>query len=354
MNTQGLKDFIFRLCAVPSISGYESRGTAELTRLTQGMLDAPTVDGVGNHLFVKRCGKENAPKVIIDAHFDEIGLIVTQVCEGGFLRVAPMGGIDSSILQAADVMIYGKETLRGVITSTPPHLRKSDELPEPSQVTVDTGLDEKKARELIEVGTPIGFAPIYGELLGGRLIGKSFDDKACAACILWAVANTPAESLACDVYVLLSAVEETNRLGGVCAAAYSIDPDYAMVVDVNLGRVPDTKEYETVELGGGVSLSISAATDISLTRDVQALCEQREIPHCTVAAPSSTGTNATSLNLVRMGVPVVDVGLPLASMHTYNEVIDSRDVESLTRLVAEFISSRDLAEKYGRREEAWI
>lgn len=353
MNTEGLKKFIFDLCSVPSVSGFESRGTAELTRLTQGMLDAPTVDGVGNHLFVKKCGRDNAPKVILDAHFDEIGLIVTEVCENGFLRVAPMGGIDPSILQAADVMIYGKETLRGVITSTPPHLRKSDELPAADEVTVDTGLSEKRAKELIRVGTPVGFAPVYGELLGGKLIGKSFDDKACATCILWAVANTPAEELACDVYVLLSAVEETNRLGGVCAAAYSITPDYAMVVDVNLARVPDTKEYETVVLGEGVSLSISAATDIPFTRDVEVLCKSKDIAHCTVAAPSSTGTNATSLNLVRMGVPVVDVGLPLASMHTYNEVIDSRDVEALTQLIKEFICSRDLADKYGRREEAW-
>ena len=354
MNTEGLKDFIFKLCAVPSVSGFERRGTSELIRLTEGMLDTPSVDGVGNHLFVKRCGRENAPKVILDAHFDEIGLIVTEVCKDGFLRVAPMGGIDPSILQAADVIIYGKEVLRGVITSTPPHLRKSDELPAADEVTVDTGLSEEKAKELIEIGTPVGFAPVYGELLNGKLVGKSFDDKACAACILWAVANTPTEELACDVYVLLSAVEETNRLGGVCAAAYSINPDYAMVVDVNLARVPDTKEYETVVLGEGVSLSISAATDISLTRDAEALCKSKDIAHCTIAAPSSTGTNATSLNLVRMGVPVVDVGLPLASMHTYNEVIDSRDLEALTQLIKEFICSRDLADKYGRREEMWI
>ena len=353
MNTEGLKNFIFDLCSVSSVSGFERRGTAELTRLAEGMLDTPTVDGVGNHLFVKKCGKDNAPKVIIDAHFDEIGLVVTDICDGGFLRVAPMGGIDPAILQAADVIIYGKETLRGVITSTPPHLRKSDELPAADEVTVDTGLTKDTAKELIGIGTPVGFAPVYGELLGGKLIGKSFDDKACAACILWAVANTPQEELACDVYVLLSAVEETNRLGGVCAAAYSIDPDYAMVVDVNLARVPDTKEYETVELGKGVSLSISAGTDISLTRDVEALCKDKDIAHCTIAAPSSTGTNATSLNLVRMGVPVVDVGLPLASMHTYNEVIDSRDVEALTQLIKEFICSRDLAQKYGHREEAW-
>lgn len=354
MKTDGLKKFIFELCSVMSVSGFEKRGTDELTRLTAGMLDAPAVDGVGNHLFVKKCGKENAPKVLIDAHFDEIGMIVTEVCDNGFLRIAPLGGIDVSIMQAADVIVYGKERVRGVIASTPPHLAKSDELPKPEEVIVDTGLSTEKAKELVDIGAPVGFAPVYGEMLNGRLVGKSFDDKACAACAIWAVANTPAEELAADVYVLLSAVEETNRLGGVTPAAHSVYPDYAMVVDVNLGRVPDTKSYETVELDGGVSLSVCAATHIGLTRDTEKLCADKEIPCVMVAAPRGTGTNATSLNLVRCGVPVVDVGLPLASMHTYNEVITMADAEALVRLISEFISSEELAGKYKRGEDLFI
>ena len=353
-NINGLKDFIFKLCSVASVSGFEKRATAELLKLTENMLDAPKVDNVGNHLFVKRCNRKDAPRILLDAHLDEIGMIVTEVCEDGFLRVAPLGGIDPSILQAADVIIYGKEKLRGVIASTPPHLKKTDELPDPAEVIVDTGLSGKRARELITVGTPVGFSPVYRELMGGRLVGKSFDDKACAACLLWALAYTPTDELAGDVYLLLSSVEETNRIGGVSAAAFSVDPDYAMVVDVNLARVPSTEDFETVELDGGVSLSVSAATDIGLTRDVQSLCEEKDISHCMIAAPASTGTNATSLNLTRCGVPVVDVGLPLASMHTYNEVITVKDAQTLVSLVGEFIRSESIAKKYARTEDGAI
>ena len=346
-----LKDFIFELCAVQSISGFEKRGTEELQRLTAGMLDAPVTDGVGNHLFVKRCGKKDAPAVLIDAHFDEIGMIVREVCDGGFLRVAPLGGIDVAIMQAADVIIYGNETLRGVISSTPPHLRKTEQLPDATDVIIDTGLRKERAEELIPVGTPVGFAPVYGELKSKRIVGKSFDDKACAACALWAVANTPSECLAADVYVLLSAVEETNRQGGVVAAAYGVYPDYAMVIDVNLGRVPGTSDYETVELDGGVSLSYSAATDIRLTEAVRRLCVEKGIDFVKIASPSNTGTNATSLNLVREGVPVVDVGLPLASMHTYNEVISLNDADTLARLVTEFICSEEISKNFSRKGE---
>lgn len=353
MNDQ-LKNFIFSLCAVPSLSGFEKRATDEILGAIDGRLELFSVDNVGNHVFVKKSKKQNGLRLLLDAHLDEIGLMVTDVCEGGFLKVAPLGGLDPAILQAADVIIYGKETLRGVIVSTPPHLRSDDKLTPADEVLIDTGLSKEKASELIPLGTPVGFAPVYGELLNGRIMGKSFDDKACAACALWAVMNTPAEELAADVYVLLSATEETNRLGGAVAATFAIKPDYAMVIDVNLARVPDTKDFDTVPMDGGPSLSVSAATHIGLTRATEKLCVEKEIPHTMVAAPMSTGTNAVSVNLSEYGVPTVDVGLPLASMHTYNEVISMTDCEALVRLVEEFIRSEEIAEQMDFGEVSFL
>ena len=354
-NKEQLKEFIFRLCAIPSVSGFEKRATEDILAAVDGRLELVSVDNVGNHLFLKRSKKENATRVLIDAHLDEIGMMVTDVLDGGFLKVASIGGIDPAILQAADVMIYGRETLRGVIVSTPPHLKKDDGLTPADEVLIDTGLSKDTAKSLIPLGTPVGFAPVYGELLGDKLMGKSFDDKACAACAMWALFNTPAEELASDVYLLLSSVEETNRMGGgVSAAAFSVKPDYAMVIDVNLARVPDTKDYETVPMGEGPSLSVSAATHIGLTRATEKLCVQKEIPHTMIAAPMSTGTNATSVNLVEYGIPTVDVGLPLASMHTYNEVISLDDCQALVRLVREFICSEEIAEQMDFGEVSFI
>ena len=354
MNNNDLKDFIFSLCSVMSVSGFEKRAEAQISELTKGMFDSDYTDAVGNHILLKKCNRQGAPRVLIDAHLDEIGMIVTDICRGGFLRIANLGGIDVSIMQAADVVIYGKETLRGVIVSMPPHLKKDDSLPAADELLIDTGLCEDKLRELVDIGTPVGFAPIYGEMLGDHLIGKSFDDKACAACAIWAVAQTPADQLAADVYVMLSATEETNRLGGASAGAFVCDPDYAMVIDVNLARVPDTKNYETVEMGGGVSISLSAATDRRLSLATAELCREKGIDFCTIAAPSSTGTNATTVNLVGLGIPTVDVGLPLACMHTYNEVISMKDVNTLVSLVREFICSDKIATQMARREVSFI
>ena len=347
-----LKTKIIELCSLMSVSGFEERATDALFSLVGEGFSETYKDSVGNHVFVKRSEKENAPKILVDAHFDEIGMIVTEILDGGFLRFTRMGGIDVSILQAADVIIYGKEKIRGVIASTPPHLRSSDnkKLPKMEELLIDTGYSKEKLEEIVSVGTPVGFPPIYSELLDSNIAGKSFDDKACAAIALAAVSRVPREELAGDVYVVLSSYEETSRLGGISPITLSISPDYAMVIDVNLGRVKDTPTYETVEMGKGISISFSAATDKKLTRATRQLLIDKEIPHSVVAAPSSTGTNAASVNLVGTGVPVVDIGLPLKNMHTYNEVISMNDALALRRLVEEFITDASLAKLFG--EEA--
>ena len=352
-----LKELIFSTCGIMSVSGFEGRGKDDIRALIGKYFDRSETDAVGNHYFYKDCGKKNAPTVLIDAHFDEIGLIVTEALDGGFLRVTQMGGIDPCIMQASDVIIYAAETLRGVVVSTPPHLRKGDgkELPDISEMLIDTGLslDAKELSKLIPVGTPIGFVPNYDTLScngenGEVIVGKSLDDKACAACAAWAIANTKKEELAANVCLLLSCYEETSRLGGVTPAVFRLDPDYALVADVNLAKVPDTKSVETVPFAKGISISISAATDRRLTLMTRELCKEKDIPFCTVASPSSTGTNATSVNLVRGGIPVVDVGLPLKNMHTYNEVVSMKDAEALASLVREFICSERLASEFGK------
>ena len=358
-----LEELIVSLCGIPSVSGFEEMSTARLRELLGAHFDECVTDAVGNHLFFKRCGRKDAPTVLIDAHFDEIGFLVTEVLDGGFVRIAPLGGVDPSIMQAADVILYGKERLRGVVVSTPPHLRAADEkgkLPAIEDMMVDTGyaVPADELRERLPVGSPIGFAPYYTVLAGKgedarALAGKSFDNKACGAAAAYAIVNTKKEELAADVCLLFSSYEETNRLGGVCAAAYRAKPDYAMVIDVNLARVPDTKNYDTVPYGKGISISVSAATDRRLTQMTRELCEKQDIPFCLCAAPSSTGTNAASLHLVGAGIPVVDVGLPLKNMHTYNEVISMKDVETLVSLVRAFICSPTLAQQF-MEEEATV
>ena len=344
-----LKKLIIDLSSLMSIGGFERFEREKLLSMVGGEFDESYLDNVGNQIFVKKCGRADAPKILLDAHMDEIGMYVTEILEGGFLRVINIGGIDTGILQASDVIIYGKEErLFGVIASTPPHLASGDntKLPQIDELLVDTCYTKEELESKIRVGTPVGFAPKYTDMLGNKIMGKSFDDKACAACAIFATVTTPREELAGDVYVMLSCCEEVT--GMVAPGAYALNPHYAMSIDVNLGRVPGTKKEDTVELGKGPSITISAVTDRKLTNMLVDRAKSDEIPYQISVSPTHTGTNAVSIQLAKEGIPTVDVGLPLASMHTYNEIISLDDAQTLSNLICAFIKDVKIANEYGK------
>ena len=184
-----LKNEILALCSVMSVSGFEPRATQVLRQMVGGHFDRTVTDAVGNHVFFKQCNDPSAPTVLIDAHFDEIGMVVTKHLDNGFLKLTNVGGLSPSVLQGADVVIYGREEIRGVITSTPPHLRSGteDRLPDLEELMVDTGYPTEELKVIAPVGTPVGFAPSYRTLGESCLAGKSFDNKACAAIAAYAV-----------------------------------------------------------------------------------------------------------------------------------------------------------------------
>ncbi len=344
-----LKELIIGLSGLMSITGHETRESEKLRAMLDGFDEALT-DRVGNQIFVKRCGRENAPRILIDTHFDEIGMIVTDIKEGGFLTVASIGGLDLRTLPAAHVKIYGQETLDGIIASTPPHLSAGQEkkIVPVTELLVDTGYSKEDLEGMVRVGTPVGFAPRYRDLAGGRFAGKAFDNKAPAAIAAKALMDTPKEDLAGDVYLVLSVHEETDRIGGTAVAGFGIDPHYAMVIDVNLGAMIGAPKAESVEMGKGPSIARGSIVDRKLTKMLEALCQREEIPTQPCVAPSSTGTNTGALHLVGGGIPAVDVGLPLSAMHTYVETIDMADAEALVRLVRAFVCDTEIGEVYGK------
>lgn len=336
------------MAGLASVTGYESLDHAALTPLVADF-DEDFTDAVGNRVLVRRCGRKNAPRILIDAHFDEIGMLVREILSDGFLRVVNVGGLDLRTLPSAEVKIYGKTVLDGVIASTPPHLQKADEekkLLPVTELLIDTGYPKEELEELVRIGTPVGFAPRYEFLSNDRLVGKGLDNKACAACAVDAVLSAPREKLAGDVYLLLSVHEETDNIGGAAVGAFAVEPHYAMVVDVNLGRTPDTKKSETVVMGKGPSITRSAIVDRKLTKMTEDAATRAEIPWQVSVAPINTGTNTSALHLVKNGVPTVDVGVPLRAMHTYVEMMDMKDARWLSDLIRVFVTDKQIAEVF--------
>lgn len=339
-----LKERITALSALFSVTGYETAEAEALTRLVKGF-DEDITDAVGNRMLVRRCGRERAPQILIDTHFDEIGMYVSGFAGRGFLRVCAIGGLDLRTLPGAAVRIFGEKMIEGVIAMPS---EDSEKLTPVGDLLVDTGYSDGALEALVRVGTPVGFLPRYEELDGGRLVGKGFDNKASAAAAVDGILAAPREALAGDVTLLLSVHEETDHVGGAAAGGFAVDPDYAMVIDVNLGRTPDTRARDTVLLGKGISISRSVICDRRLTELSLALCREEEIPVQIAVAPVHTGTNTGALHLTGKGIPCVDVGLPLRAMHTYVEMIDMADAMALSRFVTAFVCAHSIREELGR------
>ncbi len=345
-----LKELIPALCGIMSVSGHERRGSEELCALIGGVFDEHHVDAVGNHLFIKRCGRPDAPKILVDTHFDEIGMMVTGIKEGGFVTVTNVGGVDTRILPASEVIIYGKKPIYGVFGAKAPHLTPPSErekLPTLGEMLIDTGYTKEELEELCPLGTPVGFKPIYRELCNERLAGKAFDDKACGACAVYGIDAVPAADLAGDVYFLFSAFEETG-MQGARVAGFGIRPDYALVVDVTHAAVPEVKDHYLPPFGSGVAVTVSPITDRRLSAMTAELCREGNIPFTLDACPGGTGTNANVLGVAADGIPAVLCSLPIKSMHTSAEVLAMEDAEALSRVVAAFIKSRKIAEVFAQ------
>lgn len=335
------KEMLSALSPLMSVSGFERRDRDRLLSLVTPYFDEYREDAVGNYFFIKKSGLENAPLMLIDTHYDEIGMLVIDIKEGGFLSVTNVGGLDTRIMQAAEVTIYGEKTIFGVVSSTPPHLqdpKETKKLKKVSELLIDTGYSKTELEKIVSVGTPVGFYPRITELDTGYLVGKGFDNKACVAAAVCAMSELDADKLKYNVCLLLSAKEEIGLKGGR-VGAYNADPDYAVVLDVNLASAPDTKKHKTVKPGAGPSVSLSAVTDRKLTRHIINTAVKKEIPHQTVVETTSTGTNADIIALSRRGIPTAVVSIPLKGMHTYTEAVCIKDMEQTAAILREILTT---------------
>ena len=344
-----IKELLVSVCSLMSISGYERYNKKELFELIGDKFDTCYTDNIGNHIFVKKCGRENAPKILIDCHYDEIGMMVSSIKEGGFISVEPVGGVDARLLQSSEVTIYGKKEIYGVFASTPPHLMSptaADKLTPIRELIIDTGYTKEELEEIVSLGTPVGYRPVYTELLNNRLAGKAFDDKACGVCAIAGIEKADREDLAGDVYFVFSTREEIGLMG--FTGAYSIDPDYALVIDVTHAYTPDMEGRKRGECSSGVALSMSAVTNRGLTKMCIDICKEKGFKYTVQAEPNSTGTNANKIVTVRNGIPTVLASLPIKSMHSANELLAIDDCETIADFVCEFIKSKEIAEVYSR------
>ncbi len=333
-----LTETLRTLCALPAVSGFEAHAAETVAELFRPYCDSVEVDRNGNVLGYKACGRKDAETIMLDAHLDQIGFVVTEVLDGGFLRFASVGGVDPRMLLAGEVTILADEPQYGVVSCMPPHLLKAGEQDKAvpiDEMLIDTGL--RDAKDKIKVGTPIIFAQQPIELFSGQYCSKCLDDRAGVAAILMAMEKlAKEEKLKCNIAVLISAQEEVTGMGAQ-TGAYAVQPAYAIAVDVTHGKTPDGPSDGVFELGSGVAVGVGPNLHRGLTNLLIKTAKANDIDYSLEVMEGNTGTNAWTMQIVGRGIATALLSIPEKYMHTPVEVIKLSDVEAVSELMVEFI-----------------
>ena len=334
-----LAETIRQLSGLMGVSGDEFAVSEAAARLLAPYVDEVETDSFGNVTGRKRCGLPNAPKLLLDAHIDQIGLFVTHITEEGFLRfVAP--GVDQRMLPGSEIRLKTREgeELFGVVLAMPAQLQKPKERENSAtseDMLVDMGLTGLQAKRRIRVGDALTYVGGALDLDGGALTGPAMDDRACFACILYALELLQNQALAVDLIVTGSTREEAG-LQGAREASWRERPDFAIAVDVCHGKTADTKDMLALEVGKGPVISVGANSLPELARMMMEIARAQQIPYQVEALGGFSGTNAWSMQTVQSGVSTLIVSLPLKYMHSPVELLSVKDAENTGKLLASF------------------
>lgn len=339
--------YLERLSNLAGVSGDEGRVREGILEILRGEIagDKPleiSCDTMGN-LFVRKAGRAAAstPRVMLAAHMDEVGLMVTSVEKGGQLKFKPVGAIDLRVLVSKAVRV-GRQGIAGVIGAKAVHLQKPEERKKPferEQLFIDIGARSKEeAEKQVKIGDFVSFDSSFTALGGDYYRGKAFDDRAGCAVLL--------ELLMGDSSVPFDAaftVQEEVGSRGALVAAYTLQPGLAVVLEgTSASDTPGTDEDKTATcLGAGPAISFmdrSFIADRALLQELVHVARDQGIPY-QFRRFTGGGTDAGAIALSRQGVRTIAVSVPCRYIHSPYSVLKESDLKQTAALVRAWLDS---------------
>ncbi len=341
-------ELLKHLSEAAGVPGHEGAIRGIITETLEDRAETIKTDHLGN-LIAHIPG--DGPVVMIAAHMDEIGFIVSYIeKDTGFLRIHPLGGFDVKTLISQRVVVHTESgDLVGCIGAKPIHIMTAEErkkLPEMKDLFVDLGLKEDRVRELVAIGDMVTMRQDF--LVGEEIVtGKALDDRAGLYIGIEAIKR--AKELDCDLYLVGTTQEEVG-LRGAQVAGFTVHPDIAIALDttlaVDMPGVPGAQQV--TKLGGGVAIKIADSSSIShvgLVRAMKKLAKDRKIAYQMEILPRG-GTDAGAMQRARSGSAAITLSLPSRYVHSVVEMAHQDDIEAAISLLAAFLetaSSVDLS-----------
>ena len=333
-------ELLKRLSEASGVPGREEGIRALILEALEGQVDELRVDRLGNLIARK---KGEGPVVVVAAHMDEIGFLVSHVDEKtGYLRIEPLGGFDPRTLIAKRVVVHtASGPLVGLIGIKPIHILTEEEKKKELKVSdlfVDLGLPGERVKDRVRIGDPVTLRQDFLEV-GELVSGKALDDRVGVYVGIEALRRL--QDHRADVY-FVGTVQEEVGLRGARTSAFAIAPEIGVALDVTLAcDMPGVQEHQRItQLGKGVAIKVKDSASIShpgLVRFLMKLAEERDIPYQMEILPRG-GTDAGGLQLAREGAAVVTLSIPTRYVHSVVEAAHKRDIEAAIELLAAFLA----------------
>ena len=320
-----MKELIKRLTEAYGPSGHEEQIREIIRGEVEPHADELRVDALGNLIALKK-GNGQGKKIMLAAHMDEIGLIISYVDEKGFLRFQPIGGIDPMTLVGGRVQFA--DGTQGVIA--PESRREFSDKPELAKLYIDMGATHREEVQA-RLGQAVGFVRPFADL-GKRIVAKALDDRiGCAVLVevLRQMGDSPH-----DIFFVFSVQEEVG-LRGARTSAYELNPDLGIAVDVTIAADTPEAPKLAMRLGDGPCIKVMDSGMLShpgLNDRLIEVAEAHGIPYQLEVLVGGT-TDAAAIQLARSGVPATCVSIACRYVHTQSEMVDMDDVENAVKLL---------------------
>lgn len=322
------------------ISGFEKGIANYLKNILSNIFDYAYTDNMGN-VFACKKSSAGCGSVMLEAHMDEIGLMIKKIDDNGFLEFVPVGGIDPRILPGNVVNIHScGKNYKGVIGAKPPHVMTQDEYSEVlgfNKLFIDAGFDAKTAKDCVTIGSTATFDSDFISLNNNMISSKCMDDRASVAILLDVAQKLSKTELDFDLYICICVQEEVG-LRGSAVAAYSVNPDFAIAIDVTHAKTPDELKVD-IKCGSGIAVCKGPNIHPSLVASFTDFMDSKNIPYEIEIEGGNTGTDAWAIQTAREGIPVMLLSLPLKYMHTPVEAISLDDCISLSDTLTSYLKS---------------
>ncbi len=332
------------ICETAGAPGFENRVRKLVLREIESLVDEFSIDNLGNVTAIKK-GKDSSKKVMLGAHMDEIGFIVTHIDDNGFVRFHTLGGFDPKTLTAQRVIVHGKKDLMGVMGSKPIHVMTAEErnkVPKSTDYFIDMGMNKEEVEKHIEIGNPITRERQLIEM-GDCVNCKSIDNRVSVYILIEVLKQL--KTIPYDVYAVFTVQEEVG-LRGANVSALNIQPDFGFGIDTTIAfDVPGAAAHEKVtELGKGAAIKIM---------DSQTICDHRMVSFMKKTADAhkitwqpeiltAGGTDTAGIQRMTPGGSIAGaVSIPTRHIHQSIEMANKKDIKGSIDILVACLSEID-------------